>query len=70
MFENRIKYIDKLSKKDILKQLVNLKQLTFELTDACNLQCKYCGYGELYSTHDKRENLYLDFSIAKQIIAI
>lgn len=68
MFENRIKYIDKLSKKDILKQLVNLKQLTFELTDACNLQCKYCGYGELYSTHDKRENLYLDFSIAKQII--
>lgn len=26
----------------------NLNQLVFEVTDACNLQCKYCGYRELY----------------------
>jgi uncharacterized protein len=36
-----------ISKDDIFYQLSNLLQLTFEVTDACNLRCKYCGYGEL-----------------------
>ena len=31
--------------------IANLRQLVFEVTDACNLRCKYCGYGELYSDH-------------------
>ena len=29
--------------KDIKSNLANLNQLVFEVTDACNLQCKYCG---------------------------
>ena len=33
----------------VKEELANLKQLVFEVTDACNLRCKYCGYGELYS---------------------
>lgn len=37
-------------------QLSNLSQITFEVTDACNLRCKYCGYGEFYEDYDKREN--------------
>lgn len=37
-------------------QLSNLRQLTFEITDACNLRCKYCSYGEFYEDYDKREN--------------
>lgn len=41
--------------KQIELQLVNLKQLVFEVTDACNLNCTYCGYGELYNDYDKRE---------------
>jgi molybdenum cofactor biosynthesis enzyme MoaA len=41
---------------DILYQLSNLPQLTFEVTDACNLRCKYCGHGEFYDDYDKREN--------------
>jgi len=49
-------------------QLANLKQLSFEVTDACNLQCKYCKYGELYNDYDKRENQNLDFSAAVKII--
>lgn len=32
----------------IKKQLANIKQIVFEITDACNLNCKYCSYGELY----------------------
>jgi uncharacterized protein len=36
--------------------LANLHQLVFEVTDACNLRCKYCAYGEFYDDYDKRED--------------
>ena len=49
-------------------QLSNLKQLTFEVTDACNLRCKYCGYGEFYEDYDKRENKMLSIESAKKLI--
>ena len=39
----------RLSSQDIIESLSNLKQLIFEVTDACNLRCKYCGYGDLGS---------------------
>lgn len=57
-----------LSKTDILYQLVNLKQITFEITDACNLKCKYCGYGEFYNDYDKRENTNLPIEKASAIL--
>ena len=38
----------KISKNVVLNNLINLKQLVFEVTDACNLHCKYCAYAELY----------------------
>ena len=38
----------------IKMNLANLRQLLIEVTDACNLQCKYCGYGDLYANYDKR----------------
>jgi len=45
-----------LNQTDISYQLSNLRQIVFEVTDACNLKCKYCAYGEFYSDYDKREN--------------
>lgn len=48
--------------------LSNLGQLVFEVTDACNLRCKYCVYADLYKGYDKRENQYLSFQKAKNII--
>ncbi len=36
----------------IANQLRNLRQITFEVTDRCNLKCKYCGYGEFYDNYD------------------
>lgn len=63
-----VHYIYDISEKDILNQLINLKQLTFEVTDLCNLRCKYCGYGDFYNTHEKRENNFLSFSDAKALI--
>ncbi len=40
----------------IKNSLANTPQITFEVTDLCNLDCVYCGYGKLYSDHDERTN--------------
>ena len=37
----------------IYYSLANLRQVTFEVTDACNLKCKYCGYGEFYDDYER-----------------
>lgn len=58
----------KVSHLDIEYSLANLKQLVFEVTDACNLRCKYCAYADLYEGYDQRENLKLPFQKAKLII--
>lgn len=39
----------------VVSALANLPQLVFEVTDACNLRCKYCAYGEFYEDYDCRE---------------
>ena len=52
----------------IEKNVENLNQLTFEVTDACNLKCKYCGYGEFYDDYDKRENKNLAIKDAIAIL--
>lgn len=44
----------KIKGNDIKSNLVNLSQIVFEVTDVCNLRCKYCGYGELYEGYDPR----------------
>jgi uncharacterized protein len=49
-------------------QLANLRQLTFEVTDACNLKCKYCGYGEFYEDYDKRKNKNLPVKDAIKLL--
>lgn len=54
--------------KDIRYNLINLKQLVFEVTDACNLRCKYCGYAEFYDGYDTRANKNLSFEKSKQIL--
>lgn len=53
---------------DIKYQLANLRQLTFEVTDACNLKCKYCSYGEFYNDYDDRHDKKLSIETAQKII--
>jgi uncharacterized protein len=48
--------------------LANMHQLVFEVTDACNLKCKYCGYGEFYDDYDNREDKMLPVEKAIRII--
>lgn len=58
----------RITSKDIKHSLVNISQITFEVTDACNLKCKYCGYGDLYFGYDRREDKFLDFSSVKILL--
>ncbi len=51
----------KINPTEIYENLLNLKQITFEVTDACNLKCNYCGYGDMYFGYDKRESKYMPF---------
>jgi len=53
---------------NVNSELANLRQLTFEVTDSCNLKCKYCGYGEFYDDYDTRVGSKLPIEKAKQII--
>ena len=48
--------------------LLNLRQLIFEVTDACNLTCTYCAYSDLYTGRDSRIGKRMDFNQAKTII--
>lgn len=58
----------RISAREVQDALVNLKQLVFEVTDACNLKCKYCAYGDLYFGYDKREDSFLSLEKGRAII--
>lgn len=61
-------YDGTISSDTVKDNLANLKQVVFEVTDACNLRCKYCAYGELYSDYDERHTQKLTFTSAKKVI--
>ena len=42
---------------DVIRELANLRQITFETTELCNLHCKYCFYGDFYiDSSDRKGN--------------
>lgn len=49
------------------QRLLNCQQIIFELTDSCNMNCVYCGQGELYKS-DFKKNRFLNFSDCKPLI--
>lgn len=61
-------YTGRISTDIVHQQILNLGQLTFEITDACNLKCKYCGYGEFYSDYDSREKNMMSLKKAYHIL--
>ncbi len=46
----------KLKEKKVQSSIKNLKQLTTEVTQACNLRCKYCVYGDFYPFQRKHSS--------------
>ena len=57
-----------ITSKDVKRSLSNSPQLTFEITDACNLKCEYCGYGKSYSDNDERKSTRLSPQRAKVLL--
>ena len=49
------------SGESIRNQIANSRQIVLEVTDMCNLKCKYCGYGELYEGYDPRRQAFGGF---------
>jgi uncharacterized protein len=58
----------KIEPEEIRRTLANIKQITFEVTEKCNLNCEYCGYGKYYQDYDERQNKDLDINISKKVI--
>ena len=44
----------KLEESVVLDNIRNVKQIVFETTDSCNLNCMYCSLGALYEGFDER----------------
>jgi len=57
-----------ITSEDIKLSLANTPQVTFEVTDRCNLKCEYCGYGELYCNHDLREGKDMEVKTAIKLL--
>lgn len=57
-----------LSESQVEKGIANTEQIVFEVTDKCNLRCKYCGFGDLYDSYDARNNSNLDINSSLQLI--
>jgi uncharacterized protein len=53
---------------EVEESLANISQITFEVTEQCNLNCHYCGYGQFYSNFDKRTKRKLEVGVAKKIL--
>jgi len=48
-------------------QLANLRQVTLEITDRCNLKCEYCAYGKFYEDYNKRSVGIMKFEKVKTL---
>jgi uncharacterized protein len=65
-YRNRYKL--NLNEEDVKRSLANTFQITFEVTQSCNLRCKYCGYGEFYNNFDPRDNIQMESKTARAFL--
>ena len=66
--DNHYFKLRKTTSKDIENNILTTSQIIFEVTDKCNFQCRYCGYGELYDNYDERNTKDADLDNAKSFI--
>lgn len=66
--EKKINIEGLISAKDIEYELSNSRSVVFEITEKCNLKCKYCFYGDNYNQYDKRFNYNLKIEDAKAVL--
>lgn len=59
---------ERLSTKIIENSIENLKAISFELTESCNLACEYCAYGVFYDTDKNRKKRDMPFLYIKNAL--
>lgn len=52
----------------VQNSFINTNQITFEVTDKCNIACKYCAYREFYNDYDERKGQNLDIRTATRLL--
>jgi len=71
-FFNDVDLKEKLSgtitSKNIEDSFNNTNRIVFEVTEDCNLNCKYCTFGELYEKRERETNSNLDSELAINLI--
>lgn len=58
----------KYSEREIEFRIANTEQIVLEVTNECNLKCRYCGYGDFYSGFETRTGEMMDIKTAYAII--
>ncbi|MCP2604596.1 radical SAM protein [Candidatus Aminicenantes bacterium AH-873-B07] len=59
---------DFLSEEEFITKIDNVQQLTLEVTQRCNLRCKYCIYRDNFDGHRSHGDKDMDWRIAKKSI--
>jgi len=65
---NNVDFLNSLDERSIQKNIANLRNVCFELTEECNLQCDYCGCRDLYENNETRKQKRIDWDIIKNTI--
>jgi len=66
--KSKINIETQISSDDIIKQLGNNPTICFEVTEKCNLNCRYCAYGEFYDGYNPRDGSDLAVEMGKKVV--
>lgn len=66
--ETKLPQLETVTESMIKESIINTTQIVFEVTDSCNLNCTYCGYGELYEVFDSRNHNNVKGCDAKKLL--
>lgn len=66
--ETELPQFEMVTESMIKESIINTTQIVFEVTDSCNLNCTYCGYGEFYEVFDSRNHNNINSSKAKKLL--
>ena len=66
--KDNLEFKYKIKEEDVIISLANTRQITFEVTDVCNLNCVYCAYGKFYNNYDIRSNKKMDIRLAYSML--
>jgi len=65
---DKINLNGRLTPLDVVSNINYLSQVTFEITENCNLACRYCAYGKFYTTVKERTNLDIPFKYITNVL--